>query len=385
MFCLIGQTNMSQQQGEFHALHTFRGFTGCTIGISPQRSSSHECFQKAVQASFDEVLASKVKFLFSDSPERIFRAARRMFPSLIAVGEDPVHLPIRMEYCSGGKITKASLRLRQLHLKFRVASSSVTRFWQPDDNHLILSAWPDTLPHETRTPDEWGQFCLLPFPEDGGHSIYVDELAKICYTYEKYMSQKNSDGVTAKTVLKNGSSRWHYEGLQNSSRLFARLGVKGARLGTGTSRNEQIHRELKSWMSNIYMSHRDRYESSLRIFLLAKLLTHSSASYSPTLVQYTQSRLLSIIAGYMRDTHFFPHTPAPGVNVSITPPTHRRELNRPILPYNVPVAVARRNKRILENKIWIKRDIVGRERQTSTTDVFRRPRKDTRVRPYSYS
>ena len=72
------------------------------------------------------------------------------------------------------------------------------------------------------------------------------------------MSQKNSDGVTAKTVLQNGSSRRHYEGLQNSSRLLARLGVKGARLGTGTSRNEQIHRELKSWMSNIYMSHRDR-------------------------------------------------------------------------------------------------------------------------------
>ena len=141
-----------KHEGEFHALQTFRGYTGCTIGISPQRSTSHECFQKAVQASFDEVLASKVKFLFSDSPERIFRAARRMFPSLIAVGEDPVHLPIRMEYCSGGKITKASLRLRQLHLKFRVASSSVTRFWQPDDNHLILSAWPDTLPHETRTP-----------------------------------------------------------------------------------------------------------------------------------------------------------------------------------------------------------------------------------------
>ena len=87
-------------------------------------------------------------------------------------------------------------------------------------------------------------------------------------------------------------------------------------------------------------------------------MTHSSATYCPTLVQYTQSTLLSIIAGYIRETHFFPHTPAPGVNVSITPPTHRRELHRPILPYNVPVAVARRSKRILENKMWIKR--VGR-------------------------
>ena len=62
------------------------------------------------------------------------------------------------------------------------------------------------------------------------------------------MSNKNSDGNTALQLLKNGASRKHYEGLQNTSRLLALLGSKAERLGTGTARNEQLHRELKSWM-----------------------------------------------------------------------------------------------------------------------------------------
>ena len=128
MFCIIGQSNMSQKPNELHALHTFRGYTGCTVGVSPQRSTSHECFSNAVNESFDNYLASKVKFVFSDAPKRIYRAAKMVFPSLIAVGEDPVHLPIRLEYCWGGKITKPSVRVRQLHRKFRTALSSFSRF-----------------------------------------------------------------------------------------------------------------------------------------------------------------------------------------------------------------------------------------------------------------
>ena len=102
---------MSQKSGEFHAVHTFRGFSGCTIGISLQRSTSNKCFINAVNATFEEDLASKVKFIFSDSPARIIQAAKLVFPSLLGVGEDPVHLPIRLEYCWGEKRTKASQRV----------------------------------------------------------------------------------------------------------------------------------------------------------------------------------------------------------------------------------------------------------------------------------
>jgi len=75
------------------------------------------------------------------------------------------------------------------------------------------------------------------------------------------------------------------------------VGPKGFRLGTGAIRNEQVHRELKFWMSNVYQSHRGRLQIGFRIFELAKLLTYSSAAYSPTLTQISHQRLLSILAG----------------------------------------------------------------------------------------
>ena len=129
LFCLIGQDKMSQKSGEFHAVHTFRGFSGCTIGISLQRSTSNTCFIYAVNATFEQELASKVTFMFSDSPTRIIKAAKTVFPSLLGVGEDPIHLPIRLEYCWGEKRTKASQRVLELHRKFRAPCSNVEPFW----------------------------------------------------------------------------------------------------------------------------------------------------------------------------------------------------------------------------------------------------------------
>ena len=120
LFALIGQKKMAQAMGELHALHTFRGYTGCTFGISPQRSTSDECFRNAVQATFDSHLAAKVRFVFSDSPLRIIRGARACFDSLLAVGEDPLHLAIRLEYCWGGKVCGPSVRVRELHRKFSI-------------------------------------------------------------------------------------------------------------------------------------------------------------------------------------------------------------------------------------------------------------------------
>ena len=128
MFCLIGQENMSQKSGELHTLHTFRGFTGCTVGVSAQRSVSHSCFIKAAENSFDSDLASRVKFLYSDAPSRVYIAAREVFKNIMAVGEDPIHLPIRLEQCWNGKLSKPSVRVRQLHRKFHFPISSFESF-----------------------------------------------------------------------------------------------------------------------------------------------------------------------------------------------------------------------------------------------------------------
>ena len=194
-------------------------------------------------------------------------------------------------------------------------------FWQPDDDLGNPLPWPAGAMQEERTPAEWSALCKIPFEQDNGYAAYVSELAIIGGTYSDLLKRKNSKGVTALEILRNGSSRHHFEGLQNASRLIARLGPRGVRLGTGTARNEQLHRELKAWCRNIYQTHKGRLLDVFRIFVMAKLLTHSSAAYSPTLTQFGQQKLLSLIAGRIRHNRFFP--PVQSVHAIFLIPTNR--------------------------------------------------------------
>jgi len=185
--------------------------------------------------------------------------------------------------------------------------------------------------------------------------MYVNELAKISASYLEFMHRKNSSGYTAQQILKNGSSREHYEGLQNSSRLLSRLGPERARLGTGTTRNEQLHREIKSWMRNIISSHRQRLESGLRVFLLSKLLSHSSAFYHPTLTQASQSQILSTISGTLRQIPFFPiPVLSPFFTQSLI--QGRNDLAKPVVPENANAELERTTKRKLEKIMWQKQE-----------------------------
>ena len=170
---------MAQTTGELHALHTFRGYTGCTFGVSAQRSTGHQCFRAAVDDIFDKHLAGYVKFIFSDSPIRIIKVARTIFKELLAVGEDPIHLPIRLEYCWGEATTKASARVRQLHWKFNIPTLTIEPFWQPEDTMENAILWPDQSPLDARTAADWSTFCKVPFNRYMGYTLYVLELAKI--------------------------------------------------------------------------------------------------------------------------------------------------------------------------------------------------------------
>ena len=171
LFSIIGQEKMSQRSGELHALHTFRGFTGCVIGVSAQRSTSAFCFTAAVSACFDDKLTTQVKFLYSDSPLRINKAAKSVFPSLLAIGEDPIHLPIRLEYCWGEFVNKPSARVRQLHRKFCVPLPTYEQFWQPEDDNNKSVLWPTDSVADSRSSAQWKLFCTLPF---SGNNAYLD-------------------------------------------------------------------------------------------------------------------------------------------------------------------------------------------------------------------
>ena len=374
LFAIIGQKKMSQKHGEIHALHTFRGFTGCTLGVSAQRSTSSECFRAAAAATFEDKLAEKVKFIFSDCPSRIYHVATKIFKSLIAVGEDAIHLPIRLEYCWGEKKTKASVRVRQLHRKFGCPTITKEPFWSPESDNTMVAVWPDNPTEDNRTDDQWVKYCKESFNGEFAHREYAVELSKIAKSHEEYMTKKNAKGVTAGQILRSGTAWHHFQALQNSSRLLARLGSKGKRLGVGTTRNEQLHMELKAWGRNIYQAHVGRLRCSFRIFEFAKLMTHSSAAYYPTLIQTRQRRLLCIIASRLRTSPFFPSCSPQLENRPVQIELCRADLHKPESQIDS-VSGKLRKQEEKENQImWKKEKRKRLTKKRNTTDVFKRRR-----------
>ena len=148
-------------------------------------------------------------------------------------------------------------------------------------------------------------------------------------------------------------------------------------VGAGTTRNEQLHREIKSWGRNIFQAHVDRINIGVSIFLMAKLLTHSSATYSPTLTQTSQQTLLSQIAGEIRVMNFFPK---PVHDALVTNSVGSGTLHNPRVLPNIETAQLRRLKREEERMKWAKRNLSTRSNRTSNTNIFKRPRTNTRVR-----
>ena len=138
-------------------------------------------------------------------------------------------------------------------------------------------------------------------------------------------------------------------------------------LGTGTTRNEQLHRELKSWGRNIMQAHIGRLSTGLSIFVLAKLLTHSSAAYSPTLTQASQSRLLCQIEGKIRVMSFFPPVTKPAdLDGSIS-----EKLDYPRVVVNGEITKSRKEEQTKESKMWTKRNLKRHHTRPNDTNIFK--------------
>ena len=193
-------------------------------------------------------------------------------------------------------------------------------------------------------------------------------------SYGRYMGRKNGKGVSAAEILRSGAAWHHFQGLQNASRLLARLGSKGKRLGTGTTWNEQLHMELKAWGRNIYQAHLGRLQCSCRIFEMAKLLTHSSAAYTPTLIQTRQRRLLCSIAGRLRKYPFFPSGMLQLEGSPQRINSRREDLLIAEKKGNSLTGMVRKQERRENRAMWKKEKRKGSTGEENTTDVFKRRR-----------
>ena len=98
---------------------------------------------------------------------------------------------------------------------------------------------------------------------------------------------------------------------------------------------------------------------SIRVFVIAKILSHSSACYSPILVQKTQLRLINSIAGDIRHRGFFKE-PLHPIPESIR--SGLADIISPVVLLDPSVSKERSNKRKLEKAMWTKEKKITREK-----------------------
>ena len=116
---------------KFAACHKLMGATGDVPGI---HISSTEGLQPTISALVNMLhrkCLDEVKSLFTDNALGILpggivskAALLRTIPNLRGVGEGPMHLPFRCEYCTGGNRTSSAKEVMAINLKFTNALHS---------------------------------------------------------------------------------------------------------------------------------------------------------------------------------------------------------------------------------------------------------------------
>ena len=91
------------------------------------------------------------------------------------------------------------------------------------------------------------------------------------------------------------------EWLFNVSRFVHTLGAEQRELlPSGTTSNEALNAELRSWFESTVRLHRATLRIKLVVFQFAKLLAHNAALYRSTLRQQRQTIVLHRLAGSLR-------------------------------------------------------------------------------------
>lgn len=212
LFSVIGQESMAQKPGEAHALHTFVGRTGSVPGFSLQHTESSECFKKAVVEVLPMDARSSCQFVFTDSPSMV-EGTQDVLPHVLGIGEDALHLVLRLEACTGEKRTAMSVHVLRMQLKFKQPLAGAMY-------HRGMCAGKEGTWTNACVDRDWQVYGKLPYVE---HQDYLDDLSTVCHLFPDMMRKQNHKGRNVRQILESGGSHSHFLYLQNGSRIVHRL------------------------------------------------------------------------------------------------------------------------------------------------------------------
>ena len=310
LMSVVGQKKMDQKDGELHALHTLYGKTGAVPGASPQPSEARKYTKAACKEILPAAARATTKYMGSDTPSSLEGLVKTadVFPELVAIFEDGMHLPFRIDDCFGGHRTAVGARVVSLHQKFRVprngtfyhgeqASPSEEGVWQPSRGKNRFKNL------------DWSIYVAKPYKK---HQDYIDDLCALVLEFPSDMNRSNSKGRTVEDILKSGASFEHYMYLLNGSIVLYHLPPSDRnKLAWGTTGNEALHNQIKAAERTTVQQHASRVATRMKAFSLCKMLAHNAAAYSPTTHQQQESDVISSIAGAVVREFFPPFGTAP--------------------------------------------------------------------------
>ena len=289
-------------------LVTVRGRSGAVLALRLVREESADEIAAQVLNCFSEEQRQQVKFVGVDNPSRAMHVAfKAVFPSLVCLFLDAVHLAMNYEKGHGGRRSPGSVALRRVLAKFSAVDPALpATTWgdapfcgdgvveHPGNVASLAKQIGQARGGITRAQASaflGGLDASRPFAST---EEYVRALACVSVVHKAEMGRKGPKGYTVGDVLRNAAEpskcQWYF------NNLWHRHSIAAARvplLSAGTTANEALHNELKQTFRQTIRLHQSTMATKMQIFLFAKLFCFTLARFRPTSRQMRPGHVLA--------------------------------------------------------------------------------------------
>ena len=289
-----------------HTVVTVRGRSGAVVGFWPLLSEKAEHLQEAFLCNLPQAALAQVQCVATDAPSsHMFSLLQSIMPNLQCLCLDPVHLAIKYEYATGRRRTKGSGRLRACLGKFNATDASFAAgHWGPffsGASATSLSAREACLREQIRSggmATRKASSILQQVEEKvvwANRTEFVESLAAISKMFRHEVERKGEKkGMFVYDHLAHAAEADRLEWLLNNLRFRStQPGSVLSLLASGTTSNEALHAEMRSWFRQIQSMHQSSLRLKCSAFRLRKLLEHNTALYRPTARQMTPGHVLA--------------------------------------------------------------------------------------------
>ena len=115
--------------------------------------------------------------------------------------------------------------------------------------------------------------------------------------FRETMTHGGKKGPMVGSILEQCVKPKSMEYLFNSMRYICRNETaRGGLCSSGTSGNEAMHAEMKTWVHNLRSYHQDRLNLALRAFLIGKMIAFFMRVNSIPTISFRQSEILNIVS-----------------------------------------------------------------------------------------